>query len=150
MKKELVVVSCLMLCASGCVKKEELEAYKQQVDQKLNCLERYITYYEEPVVFEFHELKVKDTKITATIRSIDDRIKGKTIYMDVSLVIKSGDTFIKESSDYFLVSDGLGKVETEFWLSSEEKNKIVPIKGVQVEIVLQGWGEMFPGVIKTI
>jgi hypothetical protein len=130
-----LILAISLLSLVGCLKESETA-------------NRYDSYHENPVVFEVHDLKVDGEDITAALRSQDERIKGKTLYLDSMIDVFSGETKITESSEFFYLTDGIGKIDTILWIPSEDKKKINPNKGIEIKIRILGWGEMFPGVVQ--
>lgn len=136
------------LAFTGCVKKEEFKAHQADVDERLEALERFSSYYTNPLTFEIHDMKVDGEDVSAVIRALDGRIKGRTVYLDAVMDVYSGETKVTENSEFLRVTDGIGKIDTSLWLSSEAERKVDPSKGISIKIRLLGWFEMFPGVIQ--
>ena len=137
---------CILFC-TGCIKEEDLQAHKAEVDARLEALDRYSSYHSDPVVFEIHDIKIDGEDITGVIRSLDERVKGKALYLDAIIDVFSGGNKVTESSEFLYLNDGIGKLDTSLWLSSEDKKKIDSTKGIEIKLRLHGWGEMFPGVV---
>ena len=130
-----LIIALSLLSSVGCLKESETA-------------NRYDSYHETPVVFEVHDVKVDGEDITAALRSQDERIKGKTLYIDSIIDVFSGETKVTESSEFFYLTDGIGKIDTSLWIPSEDEKKINPNKGIEIKIRILGWGEMFPGVVQ--
>jgi len=148
MKNTKLIIPLAVLAFAGCVKEEDFKAHQADVDKRLEVLERFSSYYSNPITFEIHDLKVHGKDVSAVIRTLDERVKGKTVYLDAVFDVFSGETKVTESAEYLYVTDGIGKIDTSLWLSSESERKIDQSKGIEIKIRLIGWGEMFPGSIE--
>jgi hypothetical protein len=147
MKLTATLTLTCILFSTGCLKEEDLQAHRAEVDARLEALDRYSSYHSDPVVFEIHDINIDGEDITGVIRSLDERIKGKALYLDAIIDVFSGGNKVKESSEFLYLNDGIGKLDTSLWLSSEDKKKIDSNKGIEIKLRLHGWGEMFPGVV---
>jgi len=134
---------------TGCVQDKDLtdleERLEKNIQEKMSQFERIGSFYKEPIKFEIHDLNVEGEDVTAAIRSTDPRIDGKELFLDVEMFIKSGDVLIKKDFDYFYLTDGIGKIDTSFYISRDNKKLIQPEKGISVTFKLRGWGELYPG-----
>lgn len=148
MKYTTSIALIALLAFTGCVKEEEFKAHQADIDERLEALERFSSYYTNPLTFEIHDIKVDGEDVSAVIRALDKRVKGKTVYLDAVMDVYSGETKVTEISEFLYVTDGIGKIDTSLWLCSEAERKVDPTKEISVKIRLLGWGEMFPGIIQ--
>ncbi len=93
------------------------------------------------------KIKVNEEEVSAVIRSNDPRLKGKSIYVDTNIIIRSGDVFVTESPGFYYLNDGVGKIDESYFIPTKKKKLIQSDKGIQVEFKVRGWGEMFPAEI---
>ena len=133
-----IIVAVTALSIAGCAKKDDAIVSA-----------RYSSYFSNPPSFEIVDISIKEGgEITGIIKSSDERLKDKSVYLDAVVTIKSGDIKITQAEAYLHVKDGVGKIDLSFYASSKDKEKIQKGKNLTAEWNLRGWGELFPGIIK--
>ena len=132
--------------------KDELLAFQENTEDRLATIEQFTSHLSQPLKFEVHQISLDGLRLSGVIRCLDDRIKSKTLYLELKIdVIHSGNKLVEEE-DYLYVSDGIGKLDYEFWFSSDTKKDLFEthISEKNIEFSVTGWGELFPGTIEKI
>lgn len=143
----LCLVSAALLV--GCVKQEDFDVFKSQSQPAIDIAARYSSYFVNPPVFEIHNQTINsDYKVTAIIRTTDERLRGKSVLLDVQMTLLSGDVEVKSYPIFLGVDDGVGQIDEMFFLSPSEELKMVPSRPVSVRWDVRGWTELFPAVIE--
>jgi hypothetical protein len=149
MKRTSVILLASSALITGCVKQSDFDEFKSENQSALKIAARYNSYFDNPPTFEFHDEKIdSDHNVSAVIRATDERLKGKSVYIDLKMILLSGDTEVETSEEFLYLKDGVGKVDTGFFISPSDKAKIDPSKPLRIKWVIRGWGEMFPAVIE--